>query len=118
MATGLVRLFCLASFFHFAGLLLVRRDADVLFLELSEVTLCEEKAVLASAGEDLILKAEISHSKHGERFIHFRINEQPSVITQSYDLWEQSPVLCTVENDQMATLKGSLMERHHVHMLE
>ena len=88
-------------------LFLVRRDADVLFLELGVVTLHEEKAVPVGAGEDLILKAEISHSEHRERLIHFRMNKQPPVIMWSYDLWEQNPVLHTVGNNQMATLQWS-----------
>ena len=101
----------------FSLLLLVRGDMDVL-LELGEVTLHEEKAVPIGAREDLILKAEISHSKHGERLTCVRINEWPPVITQSCDLQEQSPVLCATGNDQTATLESSPMEWLHVCMLE
>ena len=69
-------------------------------------------------GEDFILKAEIFHSDHGERLVHVRINEWPPVIMWGYNLQEQSPVLCTMGNDQVATLEGSLMEWLHVCMLE
>ena len=143
-----MRLLCLASFFYFVGLLhpagghrlalfgairpmsaflrggrlslllSVRGAVGVLFLELGKVAFLEEKAVPVGAREDFILKAEISHSDHGERLIHVRINEWSPVIMQGYNLWELSLVPHTMGNDQVATLKGSPMEQLHVCMLE
>ena len=116
---GMERLVCyflgsggLGGFFPVGG------NVVSILLEFGEFTLTEHEAIPQTTREEAVLKVEVPCHCHWIGLSCVGINQWPSVIAWCVYLREKAVILCTVRNDQAATLKLPSVGRILVHELE